>query len=175
MPAEAGDLTRLPLELQLSLAAVEYNACNPGTIPPHLALRDWMALATALLYRRWPVGRFERGNHRQEGDGYKREFLVRLAGKCLDAATPFGSFTRNGDCFYLPPGEGPAAEAKEANGTPRPRRRKRKITALMAASAKGRPTTPRLELSRAFSGLRGILDLEKERKYAPPPSLSFRG
>ena len=175
MPAEAEDLTRLPLELQLSLAAVEYTACNPGTIPPHLALRDWMALATALLYRRWPVGRFERGNHRQEGDGYKREFLVRLAGKCLDAATPFGSFTRNGDCFYLPPGEGPAAEAKEANGTPRPRRRKRKITALMAASAKGRPTTPRLELSRAFSGLRGILDLEKERKYAPPPSLSFRG
>ena len=186
MSVEAEDLSRLPLDLQLKVAQVEYNARNPETIAPHLALRDWMDLARALLYQKWDVAGYERGNHRSNGDGYKREFLIRIVGRCLEAAKPFGCFTKNMDCFYYPKETTTAIKQEEGDEGPSknteavPPRKKRKIEVAPArkkrpTGRKQRPTTPRLELSRAFSGLRGIIELEKARKFAPPPKISFLG
>ena len=181
MSAEAEDLSRLPLDFQLKLAQVEYNARNPDTIAPHLALRDWMDLAKPLLYQKWDVATYERGNHRSPSDGYKREVLLRVVGRCLDAAKPFGYFTRNKDCFYHPADDKSTASSAAAAGTnvgsqPR-KRRKIEVAAPKARRTVGgrkpRTTTPRLELSRAFSGLRGIVELERDRKFAPPPKITF--
>ena len=183
MSAEAEDLSRLPLDFQLQLAQVEYNARNPDTIAPHLALRDWMDVAKSLVYQKWDVATYERGNHRSAGDGYKREALLRIVGRCLDAAKPFGYFTKNKDCFYYPVEDKTPAAAAAAGGSsvgsqPR-KRRKIEVSAPKARRAAGgdkpRATTPRLELSRTFFGLRGIVELEKDRKFAPPPKISFLG
>jgi len=177
MSPEAEDLSRLPLDLQLQLAQVEYNARNPDTIAPHVALRDWMDLAQQLIYQKWDVAKYERGSHRSTGDGYKREVLIRLIGRCLEAAKPFGCFTKNRDCFYYPLSEVKAEGNAEAGDPPR---KKRKIQVARPkgrkpTGVKPRATTPLLELSRAFSGLRGIVELEKDRKFAPPPKISFLG
>ena len=178
MSAEAEDLSRLPLDFQLQLAQVEYNARNPDTIAPHLALRDWMDVAKSLVYQKWDVATYERGNHRSAGDGYKREALLRIVGRCLDAAKPFGYFTKNKDCFYYPVEAAAAAGGSSVGSQPR-KRRKIEVSAPKARRAAGggkpRATTPRLELSRAFFGLRGIVELEKDRKFAPPPKISFLG
>jgi len=180
MSAEAEDLSRLPLDFQLQLAQVEYNARNPDTIAPHIALRDWMDLAKPLLYQKWDVATYERGNHRSATDGYKREVLLRIVGRCLDAAKPFGYFTKNKDCFYYPTDDKPMAAAAGSSVGSQPRKRRKIEVAAPKArrtvgSGKPRTTTPRLELSRAFSGLRGIVELEKDRKFAPPPKISFLG
>ena len=180
MSAEAEDLSRLPLDFQLKLAQVEYNARNPDTIAPHLALRDWMDLAKPLLYQKWDVATYERGNHRSPSDGYKREVLLRVVGRCLDAAKPFGYFTKNKDCFYYPADDKSAASSAAAGtnvGSQPRKRRKIEVAAPKARRTVGgrkpRTTTPRLELSRAFSGLRGIVELERDRKFAPPPKITF--
>jgi len=93
------DLLRLPLHLQFKLSQVEFNASQSNTIPIHLALRDWMALASTLVYDEWNSAKYERGGHRTNNDGYRRELYMRIMCKCIDAAIPFENFSSR-NCFY---------------------------------------------------------------------------
>mmetsp|Transcript_30952 Transcript_30952/g.45484 ORF Transcript_30952/g.45484 Transcript_30952/m.45484 type:complete len:340 (+) Transcript_30952:1-1020(+) len=183
---EATDLSRLPLPLQLRLAQVQYNARHPHTIPVHIALRDWMELAVPLVYGVWNTEAFERGNHRTEGDGYRREVYEGMVQKCLDAAKPFKNFTHR-SCFYHIPSNGEEGKAvvkkeeeEEENGQKQPKRR-RILTTMRGLER--RSSSPHggglgansclLAVSRVFFGLRAALDEERERKFAPPPALKF--
>jgi len=154
---EVSDLTRLPLQLQFQLAQVEYNASNPDAIPVHQAFRDWMELATSLVYDTWDSAKYERGNHRLNDDGYRRELYLRLVYQCLEAAKPFDNFDSR-DCFYY---ESHDEETSTA--------RKRRKICMDNGASRG----CMLAFSKAICCLRASLEIEKERIFAPPPALSF--
>ena len=77
--SEIEDLRCLPLQLQFYLAQVEFKAANPSTIPMHLAFRDWMNIASALVNDEWDTATYERGNHRSNDDPYRRQVLMRIS------------------------------------------------------------------------------------------------
>jgi len=178
---EIQDLKRLPLQLQFHLAQVEYNALNPTTIPIHLAFRDWMKLASCLVYDEWDTKKYERGNHRSNGDGYKRQVLMRIAQQCLDAARPFNNFC-NRDCFYYGM-DGADSGEDQANGCSRGRKR-RKIFANTDDDILGQSDSAGdanandrslLEFSKVLCLLKVLIANERELLTAPPPVLSFTG
>mmetsp|Transcript_4909 Transcript_4909/g.7199 ORF Transcript_4909/g.7199 Transcript_4909/m.7199 type:complete len:788 (+) Transcript_4909:22-2385(+) len=166
--AEVNDVTRLPLELQFRLAQVEYNAANPDTIPIHLAFRDWIELASSLVYDTWDSSKYERGNHRLNDDGYRRELYLRLVHQCIEAAKPFGNFCSR-DCFYF---EGNNDDQIDHHAS-RKRRRisvdENKIIDKSNSSA----MSSMLAFSKVSCALRALLDREREKIFAPPPALSF--
>jgi hypothetical protein len=157
LSGEAADLARLPLQLQFSLAQAEYNAQHPDTIPRHLALRDWMALAIPLAHGAWNAANWERGNHRTDDDGYRNEVYMSMLQKCLSAAEPFDNFA-NRNCFYYPSVDGVT-------------RKRRRIGTSTAGDLEH--DSPLLVVSRVFFLLRLALDLERGKNFAPPPKLSF--
>ena len=157
LSGEAADLARLPLQLQFSLAQAEYNAQNPQTIPRHLALRDWMALAVPLAHGTWNAALWERGNHRTDDDGYRNEVYMSMLQKCLCAAEPFDNFADR-NCFYYPSVDGLT-------------RKRRRIGTTAIEDAENE--SPLLVVSRVFFMLRLALDLERVKNFAPPPKLSF--
>jgi tau tubulin kinase len=163
--ANESELSRLPLQLQFRLAQVEYNATNPDTIPLHLAFRDWMELATSLVYDTWDSEKYEKGNHRTNDDGYRRELFLRLVHQTLEAAKPFDNFISS-DCFYF--------EDKDGRDDVR-YRKKRKITIASKDTIDGDATSrsPFLAFSKVSCALRALFEIEKERLFAPPPALSF--
>ncbi|KAL7542053.1 hypothetical protein ACHAWF_007076 [Thalassiosira exigua] len=113
---ETADLARLPLQIQFYLTQAEYNARNHDTIPLHLALRDWMALAVPLAHGTWDTASWERGNHRTDDDGYRNEVYMSMLQKCLDAAQPFNFFSER-DCFYYPLEKGETKRKRRRAGT----------------------------------------------------------
>ena len=165
--SEVDDLSRLPLQLQFQLAQCEYNAANPSTIPYHLAFRDWMALATSLIYDPWDSAKYERGNHRSNDDGYRRELYIRVVYQCLETAKPFQNFNSRA-CFYYDEDDG----VKEFGSHPTKRRRINVEGITEARGPRGHRSVL-LEFSKVFCALRGSLALERERIFAPPPALSF--
>jgi hypothetical protein len=158
LSGEAADLARLPLQLQFCLSQAEYNAQHPATIPPHLALRDWMALAIPLAHGTWDTAQWERGNHRTADDGYRNEVYLSMLQKCLDAAEPFHNFAER-NCYYYPSSDGVS--------------RKRRRIGTSVIDEIGETESPLLVVSRVFFLLRLALDSERNKNFAPPPKLSF--
>lgn len=159
LSGEAADLARLPLQLQFALAQAEYNAQHPTSVPRHLALRDWMALAVPLAHGTWNAAAWERGNHRTDDDGYRNEVYMSMLQKCIQAAEPFDSFSDR-NCFYYPSEDGVT-------------RKRRRIGTSTVDDADKENESPLLVLSRVFFSLRLALDLERGKNFAPPPKLSF--
>ena len=107
--------------------------------------------------------KYEKG-WRKEGDGYRREEYVKVLKRCMDAAKPFQNFQSpeyfdfdwdTSSCLNgAVSGNGPS------NGThPTNHSKKRRLSAL----------------SVVWCGLRGALEKEEEKKFAPPPAISFSG
>jgi hypothetical protein len=171
LAGEAADLARLPLQLQFRLSQVEYNARHPDTIQPHVALRDWMALAIPLAHGKWDTATWERGNHRTDNDGYRNEVYMSMLQKCLDAADPFDRFSDK-ECYYHP----------LAEGEPKAKRRRVRTSAIPQlvlencagdASDSSIAESVLVVVSRVFFSLRLALDMERGKNFAPPPKLSF--
>eukprot|EP00751_Fragilariopsis_kerguelensis_P050967 CAMPEP_0171050494 /NCGR_PEP_ID=MMETSP0736-20130129/52435_1 /TAXON_ID=186038 /ORGANISM="Fragilariopsis kerguelensis, Strain L26-C5" /LENGTH=464 /DNA_ID=CAMNT_0011503279 /DNA_START=159 /DNA_END=1549 /DNA_ORIENTATION=+ len=89
---EAADMARLPLELRFRVAQMDYNTLHSITIESHLALRDWLNVALPLLHCPWDSKQYEKGGHRSNDDGYRREFFFKLVDKCLECAIKFRNF-----------------------------------------------------------------------------------
>ena len=175
---EAADLARLPLRMQFSLAQAEYNASRPGSVPVHLALRDWMKLALPLAHGTWNAAAWERGNHRTGDDGYRQEVYMMMLQRCLRAAEPFDNFSDR-RCFYQP------EEETEEGEILRPKRRRVGTSSSSSGETAnggdggGRRNavvgeSPLVVLSRVFFSLRLELDMQGAKSFAPPPALSFR-
>lgn len=172
--SEIQDLQRLPLQLQFHLAQVEYNALHPTTIPIHLALRDWMYLASSLVNDKWDTATYERGNHRSNDDGYRRQVLMRICQQCMNAAKPFNNFCHR-DCFYYDE-DSDDDDTRIAGSNDNGSRKRRKI---FANDAKGDIISSAanscfLAFSRLFCSLKALIENEKERLTAPPPALSMK-
>ncbi|KAL3787463.1 hypothetical protein ACHAW5_009001 [Stephanodiscus triporus] len=171
LTGEAADLARLPLQLQFRLSQVEYNARHPDAIPPHVALRDWMALAIPLAHGTWDTATWERGNHRTDDDGYRNEVRMSMLQKCLDAADPFNRFSDR-ECYYHPLAEGETKAKRRRVGTSA-------VPHLVSDDSAGGADdnivfeSPLVVVSRVFFSLRLALDMEQGKNFAPPPKLSF--
>ena len=161
---DSSDVSRLPLQLQFYLAQVEYNAANPSTMPIHLAFRDWMNLATSLVYDTWDAAKYEKGNHRSNDDGYRRELYLELVHQCLEAAKPFGHFNSR-DCFYY--------KASDDGNEMSRKRRKIVMDGCKTMHGDGTAKSTLLAFSKVMCALRASIEIERERIFAPPPSLSF--
>lgn len=166
LAGDDADLARLPLELQYRIAQAEYNMLNHETIPPHLALRDWMRLALPLLYGDWNSKKFERGGHRNNDDGYRREFFVKLLNKCLRYETKF-ELLRSRDCFYAD-----NSDPLGGNGEFVPRKR-RKIKSYMCGAESDKKVPDLQAVSKVSFRLRAEIKQEEKKPRAPPPRLSF--
>jgi len=168
--------TRLPLNLQLRLAQVEYNAMNHKTIPPHLALRDWMELAVVLAYIPWDSKKYERAGNRKNGNLYQRESYARILEQCLKGGEAFNMF-QSRDCFYYPADDVCATEEDGGGGGSGVKlRKRRKISAVVKNDSISPPPNVRgdmMELSKVICMLRKNLDLEQNRTLAPPPAISW--
>jgi hypothetical protein len=171
LAGEAADLARLPLQLQFRLSQVEYNARHPNTIQPHVALRDWMALAVPLAHGTWDTATWERGNHRTDNDGYRNEVYMSMLHKCLDAADPFDRFSDR-ECYYHPLAEGETKAKRRRVCTSA-------VPQLVSENAEGDVNDGDVAesllvvVSRVFFSLRLALDMERGKNFAPPPKLSF--
>ena len=172
LTGEAADLARLPLQMQFRLAQAEWNARYPDTIPLHLALRDWMALAIPLAHGKWDTASWERGNHRTDDDGYRNEVYMSLLQKCLNAAEPFKFFSDR-ECFYHPLPKDESARKRRRVGT-------NAVPQLVYDDSMSDSNncgvvseSPLVVLSRVFSSLRLALELQHGKNFAPPPKLSF--
>jgi serine/threonine protein kinase len=163
---EPSDVSRLPLQLQFYLAQVEYNATTSFTIPTHLAFRDWMNLGTSLVYDIWDAAKYEKGNHRSNDDGYRRELYLQVVHQCLEAAKPFANFSSR-DCYYY--------EAGVNGDVMNRKRRKIMMDECKVMHGDGSAKSTLLAFSKVMCALRASLEIEKERIFAPPPSLSFGG
>jgi len=152
---EAIDLGRLPLELRFRIAQMEYNKLHHTAVPKHLALRDWLQVALPLLYGKWDSEKFERGGHRSNDDGYRRETYLKIVEKCIAYATKFDNF-RHRDFLYV----------SDSSAAPR---KKRKISTTMA----GTDGSDLLAISQTFFRLKAAQKLELQRSRPPPPRLSF--
>lgn len=161
LSGEAADLARLPLQMQFCLSQAEYNARNPKSIPIHVALRDWMALALQLANSKWDAAAWERGNHRTDDDGYRNEVYLSMLQKCLKAAEPFNCFAER-ECYYYP-----TQENEEQ------RKRRRIETSSTPLLVNEDAESPLVVVSRVFFSLRLAVDMERGKNFAPPPKLSF--
>lgn len=164
LTGEAADMARLPLELQYRIAQMDYNALHHSTIRPHLALRDWLGAALPLLYGEWNSQKFERGGHRTNDDGYRREFYLKLINKCIKCAMKFQNF-RQLECVYFD-------LVKEENGG-KPHRKKRKISTTIKEPSVGSVGADLLAISQVAFRLRAEKRKEEKKTFAPPPRLSF--
>lgn len=165
LSGEAGDIARLPLELQFRIAQLEYNLRNYSTIRPHLALRDWMKTTLLLLNIEWDSQKFERGGHRSNDDGYRREFYLKLVEKCMKYAAKFKYF-RQRECIY-------DLNTIDDSGVERPLPKKRRILDTTKQSATEAIGTELLSISQTFFRLRAAKRSEEKKTRAPPPRLSF--
>jgi hypothetical protein len=161
LSGEAADLARLPLQMQFCLSQAEYNARNPESIPIHIALRDWMALALPLAHAKWDAAAWERGNHRTDDDGYRNEVYLSMLQKCLKAAEPFNCFAER-ECYYYSTPEGEEQ-----------RKRRRIETSSTPLLVNEDAESPLVVVSRVFFSLRLAMDMERGKNFAPPPKLSF--
>jgi len=171
--ADIEDLLRLPLTLQYRLAQVEYNSIHHDTISTHLAFRDWMELATSLVYDYWDSSKYERGNHRRDDDGYRRELYMKLVQKCLDSSKSFRKFLRPQEYFFYPRSGPQPTESQSVRSL-----KKRKVTVNISGGTTGslnRATnrSVRLSFSKVLLCLKHSIETEEGKSIAPPPALSF--
>uniref|UniRef100_A0A7S1GKX9 Protein kinase domain-containing protein n=1 Tax=Cyclophora tenuis TaxID=216820 RepID=A0A7S1GKX9_CYCTE len=145
---DASDMAKLPVEFQFRVAQMEYHSRHSNETPPHIALQDWMKCALPLVYGDWNSSKFERGNHRTNDDGFRREVFLKIVEKCLKCASRF-SFFRCRSCYY------------DASTAPEKRR---KISCSLGS---------KVAVSRALTGLREAKANEVKKRFAPPPTLSF--
>jgi hypothetical protein len=158
---EAADLARLPIEMRFRIAQMDYNASHAGTIAPHLALRDWFKVALPLLYGTWDSAKYEKGGHRFNDDGYRRELYLRVVAKCIECASTFQSF-RSKDCFY------------ESSKTFESKPKRRKVISTMRVVPKSNFGGSDLTaLSKVLFELRMVQTTEEVLPRAPPPRLTF--
>ncbi len=177
---EAADLARLPLELRFRIAQMEYNTKNNTTIEPHLAACDWLNVCLPLLYSPWNSKKYEKGGHRSNKDGYRREFFLKLISKCLDCAKRFGGFR---DMNIMYDDDDASTNGDKSNGiggSERPKKRRRRLdvsnmhrptTSSENTSSSGLPDL--LTISKVMFELRMKKQAEEKLSFAPPPRLSF--
>ena len=158
----AGDLDRLPLELQFRMAQMEYNTLHYDSISPDLALRDWMRVALPILYGEWDSNKYERGGHRSDNDGYRREFYLTIIGSCMKCASKFNNFMQL-ECTHH---EESANENDFAS-------KKRKILSTFPEPSVGSLGTDLIAISQVFFGMRAAQKEEEKKPRAPPPRLMF--
>jgi serine/threonine protein kinase len=181
---DAADLARLPLELRFRVSQMEYHTLHNTTIEPHLAMCDWLHVCLPLLYSPWNSKQYEKGGHRSNKDGYRREFFLKLVNKCLDCANKFGGF-RTMNIIYDDDGDENGDDNDKERSTKRRRRRRIQMKNLH------RPTTIRgsggdnetssndksgfdlLTISKVMFELRMTKQAEEKLSRAPPPRLSF--
>jgi serine/threonine protein kinase len=156
----AADLARLPLELQFRIAQMEYNTLHHDSISPHLALKDWMKVALPILHGDWDSNKFERGGHRSNGDGYRREFYLKIIGMCMKFASKFNNFTQL-DCTH---------HRDDENGLAKKRR---KIISTITEPNAGSLGSDLIAISQVSFGLRAAKKAEEKLSRAPPPRLMF--
>ncbi|KAL3930284.1 MAG: hypothetical protein SGARI_004527 [Bacillariaceae sp.] len=160
LEGEEADLARLPLEMRFRIAQMDYNASNHATIESHLALQDWLRVALPLLYGAWDTKEFERGGHRSENDGFRRESFLNVADRCLQCASAFGGF-RDKSCYFdlSDPEESPP--------------KKRKVHSTDEQPNNFSLGSDLLVVSKALFELRMVKQAEERLSRAPPPMLSF--
>jgi len=153
----------LPISLQFRVAQVEYNARNASTISKPMALNHWMQLGFSILFLKWSM-KYEKGR-RNEDDGYRREEYVKVLKRCMDAAVPFDKFQSpeyfdfDYNATLLTISDALKKECKNGGVTLEQARKRRRLSAV----------------SIIWCGLRGALEQEEEKKFAPPPAISFSG
>jgi len=181
---EAADLARLPLELRFRIAQMDYNTLHNTTIEPYLALSDWFKVCFPLLYRPWHSNKYEKGGHRSNDDGYRREFFLNLVNKCLDGAEKFGGF-RNTNIIYSDIDGGGGGNSVDevcttgGNERPSKRRRRTQINNMHEPERKGEVSSNKksidlIAISKVMFELRMRKQAEEKLPRAPPPRLSFR-
>jgi serine/threonine protein kinase len=193
---DAADLARLPMELRFRVSQMEYHTLHKNTIEPHLAMCDWLRVCLPLLYSPWNSKKYEKGGHRSNKDGYRREFFLKLVNKCLDCANKFGGFrTMNSIYDYDNDNDnGDDDDNDEAiitGGKDRPtkrRRRRRRIqmnnlhqpmttTKIRGGcdddDKKSKSSSDLLAISKVMFELRMTKQAEEKLSRAPPPRLSF--
>jgi hypothetical protein len=148
--SEASDFWRLPVEFQFRIAQMQYHTQHFQDTPHYIALRDFMNVALPVLYGRWDSTKFEKGNHRSDSDGYRRELYVKVIDMCLDCASNFANFSLE-EC-YDDLSEGPA--------------KRRRITNTLGKSSV-------VAVSQVISGLHSAKKQELKKLSAPPPALNF--
>eukprot|EP00536_Pseudo-nitzschia_multiseries_P002534 jgi/Psemu1/301433/fgenesh1_kg.34_\ len=197
---EAADMARLPLELRFRIAQMEYNSSHNTTIEPHLALNDWLAACLPLLHGSWDSKKYEKGGHRSNDDGYRREFFLKLVNKCLDCASVFGWFRdirviyRDDDDDDDESDGRTVAETMQngtADATERPTKRRRRRRNICTTNIHESTTTTTttsgeekssksgdtpvdlLLISRVLFELRVVKKAEEKLSPPPPTRLSF--
>jgi hypothetical protein len=123
-----------------------------------------MNLATSLVYDTWDSARYEKGNHRSNDDGYRRELYLQLLYQCLEAAKPFDNFNSK-DCYYH--------NTEDDEDLFERKRRKIVMDGIQESQGDGSAKSTLLAFSKVMCALRASLENERERIFAPPPSLSF--
>lgn len=167
---EAADAARLPLELRFRVSQMDYNTLNCSSIEPHFALRDWMKVALFLLHGHWDAKKYEKGGHRTDDDGYRREHYLKLVDKCLDCAANFRGFHQK-ECFYENDSSTGTDVSRACSGGPA--LKKRKIGSNIRAPKVGSKGVDMLGVAKAMFQLRRARKVEEKLPRAPPPRLSF--
>ena len=176
LSGEAADIARLPMELRFRVAQMDYNTLHNTSIEPHLALRDWLRVALPILYSPWDSERYEKGGHRSNNDGHRREFFLKLVEKCITCATKFRNF-REMKIIY----DDVVVDAEGDNQRPVKRRRRIHINNMhdseSASNEKvnNQGLSDLLLISKVMFELRLKKKAELKLSRAPPPRLSFGG
>lgn len=155
----------LPMPLQFYLAQVEYNARNASSIPKPMALNHWMQLGFSILFLKWSM-KYEKGR-RNDGDGYRREEFIKVLKRCMEAAVPFQKF-QSPEYFDF---EYNCNLSTLSNTSLKNKGDKGEDISVEYDSKRRRLSA----VSVIWCGLRGALEQEEEKKFAPPPAISFSG
>ena len=178
---EAADLARLPLELRFRIAQMEYNTMNNTTIEPHLAMCDWLNVCFPLLYSSWHSKKYERGGHRSNKDGYRREVFLKLVNKCLDCVEKFLGFRAMSVIYNDDNNKSNGDEASSKSEKERPTKRQRRrvqVSNMHLPMTNGEKSSTievpdLLAISKVMFELRMMKKAEEKLSRAPPPRLSF--
>lgn len=185
LTGEAADMARLPLEMKFRIAQMEYNTSHHSSIPLHLALRDWLKVALPILYGEWDSRRFEKGGHRSNEDGYRRETYLRIVEKCLKCADRFNGFRGIDSICSQGNGEnGSIVKNEEAGFVEKevkieieqetaPKRKRRKILSTLREPSSGSLGSDLIAISQVSFQLRAAKKAEEKKSFAPPPRLLF--
>jgi len=178
---EAADMARLPLELRFRVAQMDYNTLHSITIESHLALRDWLNVALPLLHCPWDSKQYEKGGHRSNDDGYRREFFFKLVDKCLECAIKFRNFREMkiiyDDDITIDPIPSSCSDEVKQEGHNK-RRRRVQINNMDELESYGEKSNNKglldlVLISKVMFELRMTKKAEEKLSRAPPPRLSF--
>jgi len=148
---DVSEFVRLPIEHQFRIAQMKYHTQHSEDTPHHIALRDFMKVALPLVYEEWDSANFEKGNHRSNNDGYRRELFLKIVDICLDCASSFQDFFTI-QCYH------------DTNENPKKKRR------IFCTHHRKKD---QISVSAVILGLQSAKLKEKEKRSAPPPALRF--